>query len=75
MNGNEPVVSRVGDCWYEAPGCHHQRSECVGDGESRFFVVLIVDSPVVEKEGFGGVLVLDREVEERRGKDVGNVGE
>ena len=62
MNGNEPVVSNVGDFWYEAPGCHHQRSECVGDKKSKFFVTMIVDDEVI-KDGFGNVFVLDKEVE------------
>jgi quercetin dioxygenase-like cupin family protein len=62
MNGNEPIVSNVGDFWYEAPGCHHQRSECVGDKKSKFFVTMIVDDEVI-KDGFGNVFVLDKEVE------------
>lgn len=62
MNSNEPIVSNVGDFWYEAPGCHHQRSECVGDKKSKFFVTMIVDDEVI-KDGFGNVFVLDKEVE------------
>ncbi|KAJ4288060.1 hypothetical protein N0V90_012077 [Kalmusia sp. IMI 367209] len=62
MNSNEPIVSNVGDYWYEAPGCHHQRSECIGDNKAKFFVILIVDDEVV-KDGYGGIFVLDKEVE------------
>ncbi|KAF2110454.1 hypothetical protein BDV96DRAFT_604028 [Lophiotrema nucula] len=62
MNNNEPIVSSVGDFWYEAPGCHHQRSENVGDVNAKFMVVLIVDDETI-KEGFGSIFVLDREVE------------
>lgn len=62
MNSTEPVEYSVGDFWYEAPGCHHQRSECVGDVNAKFFVVLIVDDEVI-KDGYGGIFVLDKEVE------------
>ena len=62
MNGNEPNTFGVGDFWYEAPGCHHQRSECVGEEKTKFFVTLIVDDETI-KDGYGSVLVLDKEVE------------
>jgi len=62
MNGNDPVVHNVGDFWYEAPGCHHQRSENAGTGNSKFFAVLVVDDEAI-KDGFGGIFVLDKEVE------------
>lgn len=62
MNNNEPITSKVGDFWYEAPGCHHQRSENLGDVNARFFVVLVVDDETV-KDGFGSIFVLDKEVE------------
>ncbi|KAK7180790.1 hypothetical protein DPSP01_009258 [Paraphaeosphaeria sporulosa] len=62
MNGNEPITSSVGEFWYEAPGCHHQRSECVGDRKAKFFVTMIVDDEVI-KDGYGSVFVLDKEVE------------
>ncbi|KAF2786299.1 hypothetical protein K505DRAFT_318668 [Melanomma pulvis-pyrius CBS 109.77] len=64
MNGNPPQTYGPGDFWYEAPGCHHQRSENVeGGGEAKFFAVLIVDDETVEGGNWGNVLVLDKEVE------------
>ena len=62
MNNNEPIVSNVGEFFYEAPGCHHQRSECVGDKKTKFFATLIVDDETI-KDGYGGIFVLDKEVE------------
>lgn len=62
MNGNESVVHNVGDFWYEAPGCHHQKSENVGTGDASFFAVLVVDDEII-KDGFGNIFVLDKEVE------------
>ncbi|KAF2728468.1 hypothetical protein EJ04DRAFT_504026 [Polyplosphaeria fusca] len=63
MNSNEPVSYSVGDFWYEAPGCHHQRSECVGDENAEFLAVLIVDDETIRDGNFGAVFVLDKEVE------------
>jgi hypothetical protein len=63
MNDNAPVVHGVGDFWYEAPGCHHRRSENVGAGNARFFAVMVVDDETV-KDGYESVFVLDKEVEE-----------
>jgi quercetin dioxygenase-like cupin family protein len=62
MNGNDPATRSVGDFWYEAPGCHHQRSENAGEGHSKFFAVLVVDDEAIA-DGFGGIFVLDKEVE------------
>ncbi|KAF2442352.1 hypothetical protein P171DRAFT_523181 [Karstenula rhodostoma CBS 690.94] len=61
-DGNEPITSSVGEFWYEAPGCHHQRSENDGDKKANFFVTMIVDDEVI-KDGYGSVFVLDKEVE------------
>ncbi|PLN85514.1 hypothetical protein BDW42DRAFT_190799 [Aspergillus taichungensis] len=62
MNDEEPIVSRVGETWYEGPGCHHVRSENVGAGDekARFFAVLIVEEEVVAGD-VGGIFVLDAE--------------
>ena len=62
MNNNEPVVSSVGDFWYGAPGCHHRRSENVGEGNAKFMVVSIVDDETI-KDGFGSIFVLDKDIE------------
>ncbi|SPO07243.1 uncharacterized protein DNG_09937 [Cephalotrichum gorgonifer] len=37
-----------GESWYEAPGCHHVRSENVGDEEALFVANLIVSNKVFE---------------------------
>lgn len=63
MNHDEPIVSRKGDMWYEAPGCHHVRSENLGSSEkAKFLAVLIVDDEVI-KDGFHRIVVLDAENE------------
>ncbi|KAF2264378.1 hypothetical protein CC78DRAFT_601630 [Lojkania enalia] len=62
MNNNNPIVYTSGEFWYEAPGCHHQRSENAGDVNAKFFAVLIVDNEVI-KDGYGDIFVLDKEVE------------
>lgn len=63
MNHDEPIVSQKGDMWYEAPGCHHVRSENIGGSEkAKFLAVLIVDDEVI-KDGFHRIVVLDAEKE------------
>lgn len=64
MNCDEPIVSKKGDMWYEAPGCHHVRSENVGGSEkAKFLAILIVDDEVI-KDGFHNIVVLDAEKED-----------
>lgn len=64
MNDEEPIICGPGDFWYEAPGCHHQRSENVGEGRSKFIAVLVVDSETIDHgKNLGAVFVLDKEVE------------
>jgi hypothetical protein len=76
MNGDEPIICGPGEFWYEAPGCHHQRSENVSQGEERakFIAVLIVDDETIKDDPMA-IFVLDKEVEtgERKGEVV--VGE
>lgn len=62
MNEEEPIISGPGETWYEGPGCHHVRSENVGEGDekARFFAVLIVEEEVVAGD-VGGIFVLDVE--------------
>ena len=73
MNDEEPILVSPGEFWYEAPGCHHQRSENVskeeGGQRAEFLAVLIVDSEVIAKDP-GAIFVLDKEVEagERKGE-------
>lgn len=68
MNRDEAVVYKEGETWYEAPGCHHVRSENVSEGEGEeasFYAVFVVDDEVIERGGYAGLVVLDAEVEER----------
>lgn len=66
-----------GESWYEAPGCHHVRSENAGEGEAVFVANLVVGDEVFEgldmsAKGaeaewgkIGRVFVIDKDVEER----------
>lgn len=68
-----------GESWYEAPGCHHVRSENAGDEEALFVANLVVGDEVFEgldvsAKGaeadfakIGRVFVIDKDVEEREG--------
>ncbi|KAL8743431.1 MAG: hypothetical protein Q9190_004216 [Brigantiaea leucoxantha] len=62
MNTEKPKVYHEGETWYEAPGCHHVRSEnvCEDPNESAsFYAMLIVDDKVIEENGYEGLVVLD----------------
>ena len=68
MNCDEPIVSREGEIFFEAPGCHHVRSENVSEApgeEASFYAVFIVDDEVVEKHGYQGLVVMDAEAEKK----------
>lgn len=66
-----------GESWFEAPGCHHVRSETVGDEESQFIANLIVTDKVFDgldmsAKGLeadfakiGRVFIIDKDIEER----------
>lgn len=60
MNCDDPIISKKGDVWYEAPGCHHVRSENNGSEKAKFLAVLVIDEEVI-KDGFHNILVLDAE--------------
>ncbi|KAH8812690.1 hypothetical protein F5884DRAFT_786107 [Xylogone sp. PMI_703] len=63
MNDDEPVISKKGEFWYEAPGCHHVRGENHSKTEkAKFFAVLIVDDEVI-KDSYQPIFVLDIEKE------------
>ncbi|EWY89706.1 hypothetical protein FOYG_10508 [Fusarium oxysporum NRRL 32931] len=65
-----------GESWYEAPGCHHVRSENVGNDEALFIANLVVSTDVFkgldvkarsEEEDFakiGRVFIIDKDVDE-----------
>ena len=67
-----------GESWYEAPGCHHVRSENVGDEEALFIANLVVSDEVFEgldanAKGpeadfakIGRIFMIDAEVEEKQ---------
>ncbi|MCJ1241265.1 hypothetical protein MMC14_009269 [Varicellaria rhodocarpa] len=68
MNCDEPFISREGDTFYEAPGCHHVRGEnaSVVPGEvSTFYAVFVIDEEVIERQGYGGLVILDVDAEKR----------
>jgi hypothetical protein len=66
-----------GETWYEAPGCHHVRSETVGDEEALFLANLVVTDKVfdgldLDAKGLEAdfakilrVVVIDKDVEEQ----------
>lgn len=61
-----PSVYEKGDSWYEMPGCHHVRSENVGDEEVVFVANFVVEQRLVEEKGVLTALVqIDAEEEER----------
>jgi hypothetical protein len=64
--GTGPKVYSVGESWYEPPGCHHVRSETVGDEEAQFLAVFIIDKEKVDKEGPASLVVIDADVEEAK---------
>ena len=53
--------------WYEAPGCHHVRSENAGEEEAQFFANFIIDTHKLDLTSdaaiVAGLTILD--VEER----------
>ncbi|KAL4879881.1 hypothetical protein BJY04DRAFT_219687 [Aspergillus karnatakaensis] len=70
MNQSDPVVTGAGDIFYEAPGCHHVRSENNTSEKASFIAVLVVDDEVVADGNYHRLVVLDaqREEEERKEK-------
>ena len=71
-----PKVYGPGESWYEAPGCHHVRSENVGDEEAVFIANLVVSDEVfrgldpsakgIEADfaKIGRVFIIDKDMEE-----------
>lgn len=64
--GSGPKVYGVGEVWYEPPGCHHVRSENVGDEEAEFIATFVVDKKKVDTEGLQSLVVIDAAVEEAK---------
>jgi len=56
--GSGPKVYGVGESWYEPPGCHHVRSECVGSEEAVFVANFIIDTERIEMLGVLDALVV-----------------
>lgn len=63
--GSGPKIYSEGDTWYEPPGCHHVRSENVGDEEAVFIASMVVSKERVDKHGFASLVVIDAEVKEK----------
>ncbi len=53
-----PKIYEKGDSWYEPPGCHHVRSENVGDKEAIFIASFVADAKRIEEKGLLGALVV-----------------
>ena len=64
--GSGPKVYSVGETWYEPPGCHHVRSENVGDEEAEFIATFVIDKKKVDTEGLESLVVIDAAVEEAK---------
>jgi hypothetical protein len=76
MHDSGAKVYGPGESWYEAPGCHHVRSETVGNEEALFIANLVVSTNVFkgldvkarsEEEDFakiGRVFIIDKDVKE-----------
>lgn len=64
--GSGPKVYKAGDTWYEPPGCHHVRSENVGDEEALFHAVFVVEKEKIDKEGLESLVVIDAAVEDAK---------
>jgi len=72
-----PKVYGPGESWYEAPGCHHVRSETVGSEEALFIANFVVSTDVFkgldlkarsvndDMTKIARVFIIDKEVEER----------
>lgn len=64
-----PRIYDAGETWYEPPGCHHVRSENVGDEEAVFIANLIVDTTRIEELGMlDALVVIDAAEAEEKGK-------
>ncbi|KAM0542642.1 hypothetical protein ACHAPJ_012721 [Fusarium lateritium] len=73
-----PKIYGPGESWYEAPGCHHVRSETVGDEEAQFIANMIISDDVFDgldikarspEDDFAKIIrvvVIDKEVEEQK---------
>lgn len=64
--GTGPKIFDVGDSWYEPPGCHHVRSENVGDKEAEFVAWFVVKKETVDNGGIRALVVIDAAVEESK---------
>ena len=69
MNDDPPFLSRPGEAFFESPGCHHILSENASEDpneEAVFFASLVLDTKIIEEEGYEALVVVDAEVEEQR---------
>ncbi|KAH7166634.1 hypothetical protein DER46DRAFT_477876, partial [Fusarium sp. MPI-SDFR-AT-0072] len=76
MHDSGAKVYGPGESWYEAPGCHHVRSENAGNDEALFIANLVVSTDVFKgldvkarsgEEDFakiGRVFIIDKDVDE-----------
>ena len=52
MNDSEAVVHKVGESWYEAPGCFHRINDNASQTEKAVFhATFVIRTEILEKEG------------------------
>ncbi|PGH10621.1 hypothetical protein AJ80_07472 [Polytolypa hystricis UAMH7299] len=62
MNNDPTRIIRQGGAWHEKPGCHHRVSENYSETEEAVLLAaFVVDTEVVEKEGYGALVQVDEE--------------
>ena len=67
---SKPSVASAGESFYEAPGCHHVRSEnTIKTEDAQFSAVMIVDYEIL-KNGYELLVVLDAEKEQEKQAEV-----
>ncbi|KAH7129556.1 RmlC-like cupin domain-containing protein [Dactylonectria estremocensis] len=60
MNDNPPKVYKAGQTFRELPGCHHTVADNNSEDEPcKFMVIVVIDTDVVKKGGYGALTVLD----------------
>ena len=72
---HEPKIYGPGDFWYEPPGCHHVRSENVGDEDGQILAVFIIEQKSIDEKGLvDAVIQFDADVEEKERESAQTTG-
>lgn len=60
MNDGPAKVYKVGESWYEAPGCFHRISDNNSSVHKlKFLAIFHISTEILEREGFGVLLTVD----------------